>query len=263
VIRLTLDLLRRSRTALGWWLLAIGVMGVYVIAVYDSIGTLEDLRRLYEQYPESIRELFGDIDIGTMDGWIHLELLSYMPLVLGLYGGIFAAGTISRETEQRTIDFILGLPVSRTQFIGSRLIAGLVNIAVICLVIFVLLAVGITLVGHTPSVGRYALALLNAYLLGAALFSGYAFIASFTDEQARLTGITIGATLVLYIATAALNAAGAPEWLQWVSPFEHYHSADVMSGREMPVLPMAVLFTGAVIAAVGAVYSYNRRDIAI
>jgi ABC-2 type transport system permease protein len=237
-------------------------MGVYVIAVYDSLGTIEDLRKLYANYPESVRELFGNVDIGTMDGWIHLELLSWMPLVLGLYGGIFAAGAISRETEQRTIDFILGLPVSRTQFIGSRLIAGLVNIAVICLVIFLLMVVGLPLVGHTPSADRYALALLNAYLLGAALFTAYAFIASFTDEQARLTGITIGATLVLYIATAALNAAGAPEWLQWVSPFEHYHSAEAMSGREMPVLPLLGLFSGAVIAAAAAVYSYNRRDIA-
>lgn len=260
---LTLDLLARSRIALGWWVLGMLSMGAYVVLVYDSIGSLEDLHDLYEQYPESIRELFGEVDIGTVNGWIHLELLSWLPLVLGVYGGIFAAGSISREAETRTVDFTLGLPLSRIEFMASRLIVGLVNMAVICGLIFALLVITVLLTGHDPSAGRYMLALINAYLLGAALFSAYAFIASLVDEQARLIGVTIGATLVMYIATAALNAANAPDVVQWVSPFEHYHSADAMSGRDMPVLPLVVLITGAVVTGAAAMYWYNRRDLAV
>ncbi|MEO7666977.1 MAG: ABC transporter permease subunit [Dehalococcoidia bacterium] len=263
MIGLVLDLATRSRVALCWWLLGILSMACYVVAVYDSIGSLQDLRNLFEQYPESIREMFGEVDVGTMDGWIHLELLSWIPLVLGMYGGIFAAGTISRESEQRTVDFILGLPISRTQFIGSRLIVGLANIGTICAAIFLLLVVGVLLTGHTPSADRYALALLNAFLLGAALFSGYVLIASFTDEQSRVTGIAIGVTLVLYIATAALGAAEAPDWLKWLSPFEHYHSASIMSGRGVPILPQVALLVGTIMASAAALYSYNRRDIAV
>lgn len=263
MIALTLDLLARTRVTLAWWVLGVLAMGAYVVVVFDSIGSLEDLRKLYESYPESIRELIGDVDISTINGWIQTELLSWVPLILGMYGGIFAGGNISREAEQRTVDFILGLPVSRTDFMMSRLIAGLVNIAIICVLTFVLLVVLVPLVGYTPSAGKFALALLNAYLLGAALFCGYAFIASFTDEQAKLIGIAIGGTLVMYIATGALRSAGAPDFVQWMVPFDHYHSADAVSGRDVPVLSMAVLAAGAVIAGFAAVYWYNRRDLAV
>ena len=263
MISLTLDLLARSRVALGWWVLGVLTMGAYVVIVYDSIGSTEELRRLYEQYPQSVRDLIGDVDIGTINGWIHTELLSWVPLILGMYGGIFAGGNISKEAEQRTVDFILGLPVTRSQFMLSRLFAGLVNIAVICLMTFGLLVVLVALVGHSPSAGKLALALFNAYLLGAALFCGYAFIASFTDEQAKLIGIAIGGTLVMYIATAALKTAGAPDVVQWLMPFNHYHSADAMSGRHVPALPMIVLFVAALAASAGAVYWYNRRDLAV
>jgi ABC-2 type transport system permease protein len=263
VIPLALDLLSRSRAALAWWLVGILAMAAYVVLVYDSIGSLEDLRRLYDQYPESVRELIGDVDISSINGWIHIELLSWMPLILGMYGGIFAGGNISKESEQRTVDFILGLPVSRTQFMVSRLVAGLVNMAVICILTFALLVALVLAVGHTPSAGKLAVALLNAYLLGAALFSAYAFIASFTDDQAKLMGIAIGGTLVMYIATGALKAAGAPDVAQWLIPFDHYHSADVMSGRHVPILPMVVLLVGATVAGVAAVYWYNRRDLAV
>ena len=260
---LAVDLFARSWVALGWWLFGTIAMLVYVVAVYDSIGNIQDLQRLYDQYPQSIKDLIGNVNIGELDGWIHVEFLSWLPLILGIYGGIFAGGNISKEAEQRTVDFVLGLPVSRTQFIGSRLIVGLTNLALLCGSVFVVLTLEVKVVGHTPHAGRYALALFNAYLLGAALFTAYALIATFVDEQARIIGITIGATLVIYIATAALKTAGAPAYIRWLSPFEQFHSDDVMSGRALPVGSLIVLAAGAVIAAAGAVWWYNRRDLAV
>lgn len=263
MIALTLDLLARSRLSLAWWVIGVLAMGAYVVIVFDSIGSLEDLRKLYDSYPESIRELIGNVDISTINGWIQTELLSWVPLILGMYGGIFAGGNISREAEQRTVDFILGLPVSRTQFMLSRLLVGLLNMAVICILTWLLLVLLVPLTGRAPSAGKFALALFNAYLLGAALFCAYSLIASFTDEQSRLIGIAIGGTLVMYIATGALRSAGAPDFVQWLIPFDHYHSADAVSGRHVPILPMAALFVGAAVAGAAAVYWYNRRDLAV
>ncbi len=257
------ELLSRTRVGLIWWLVGILAMGVYVVAVYDSIGSLEDLRRLYEGYPPAIRKLVGEVDISTLNGWLHVEFMSWMPLILAIYAGIFAASNVSREIEQRTIDFLLGLPVSRAEFVISRLAVGLANIATMCACIFVLLVAAVALAGHTPAADRYALALANAFLLTAALFAGYTLIAAITDEQGRVTGITLGATLVMYVATAALKAAEAPDLVRWLMPFEHYHAAEAMSGEGLPALPQLVLAAAAVIAGAAAVYWYNRRDIAI
>jgi ABC-2 type transport system permease protein len=236
-------------------------MTVYVVGVYDSLGGVETLKELYDQYPAAIRELFGETDISTIQGWIHLELLSWMPLVLGMYGGIFAAGNISREAEQHTIDFILGLPVSRTQFVGSRIIVGLVNLGLISSLVWFLLVVGVAATGHSPVAGRFALALLNAYLLGASLFCGYILIATFIDEQAPVIGIAIGFTLVLYIATGVLKTADAPVFIRWISPFEQYQSAAIISGDAPPYVAFVVLIAGALAAGAAAVYWYNRRDL--
>ena len=260
---LALELLARTRVALTWWLVGILAMAAYVVAVYDSIGSLEELSKLYEAYPPAIRKLFGEVDIGKLDGWVHIELLSWLPLVLAIYAGIFAAGAVSREAEQHTVDFLLGLPVTRSQFVASRLLVGLVNMLFICVAVFLLLVIAVTIVGHTPSAGRYALALTNAYLLGAALFAAYIAVATMVDEQARVTGITLGVTLVLYIATAALKAADAPAPVRWLTPFEHYHSAEAMSGQGLPLLPLLLLPAATLVAGAAALYWYNRRDIAI
>ncbi len=260
---LALDLLGRSWLALAWWMVGLLAMGAYVVAIYGSLGGTEEFEELWDLYPESIRELVGDVNIGTFDGWLHLEFMSWIPLVLGMYGGIFAAGNISREAETRTVDFVLGLPVSRIEFMASRLAVGIVNIGAICGGAFVLLTVQVPLMGYDASPERYALALTNAYLLGAALFCGYALIASLIDEQARVIGIAIGGTLVTYIATAALRTASAPDGVRWLSPFEHYRAADAMSGRAIDPGSLVVLAVAAVAAGSAALYWYNRRDLAV
>jgi ABC-2 type transport system permease protein len=263
VTTLALELVARSRAALGWWMLGILGMAAYAVSAYETFSGREELSRLYEDYPPAVRKLFGEVDIGTLNGWLQVEIVSYIPLILAIYGGIFAAGSISREVEQRTIDFILGLPLSRSQFILSRLLVGLCNLLLICLAVFAVLVVGVAVLGHAPAAGNYALALANAFLLSAALLAAYVAFASAIDEQSRVTGITLGLTLVTYVLTAALKVTDAPEAIRWLLPFEHYHSAQAMTRGSLPVAPMLLLGTATLAAGAFAVYWYNRRDIAV
>lgn len=263
MISLALDLAARTRIALGWWMLGILGMAIYVVFAFETVSGLQGLADLYKQYPASLRKLFGEVDISTLNGWMQVELISYLPLLLAIYGGIYAAGSVSREVEQRTVDFLLGLPVTRWQFIASRLIVGMWNLLIICLSVFVVLVIGVAIIGYAPPAGRIALALFNAYLLSAALLTAYVAVATFVDEQSRVTGITLGITFLLYIGNAALKATDAPSVIRWFTPFEHYHSAQAMSGDGLPVAPMVLLFAATVVAGGLALYWYNRRDIAI
>src|SRR3972149_1188694 len=91
---LVLDLAPRARAALGWWMWGILGMAAYAVSAYEWISGLEEISRLYQQYPPALRKLFGDGDLGTLNGWLHGELLSRV--VVGLWNifviclGVFA-----------------------------------------------------------------------------------------------------------------------------------------------------------------------------
>jgi hypothetical protein len=133
---------------------------------------------------------------------------------------------------------------------------------VICTLVLLLLVVEATAFGHSPAAGRYALALANAFLLSAALLSAFAVVAVLVDEQVKVIGITLGSTLVMYVATGALKAADAPAWIRYLMPFEHYHSAEAMSGDGLPLWPVALLLLATAIATAVAFWWYGRRDLA-
>jgi ABC-2 type transport system permease protein len=263
VIVLAWDLAKRTRVALVWWLIGTVAMGAYVIGVYDTLGDIDEIAEFYEQLPPALREFVGDADISTIDGWLQIEFMSWVPLILAIYGGIFAAGAVSREVEQRTVDFVLSLPVSRTHFIGSRLFIGVWNLFLMCVVIFALMAGGVALTGHSVHADHYALAVFNAFLLSVALLTAYIALSTFVDEQGKVTGITIGVTLVLWIGSVALQAADAPEAIRWLTPFEHYQSAEAMAGNSVSIGSLVVLGVASVVGSGVALYWYNRRDIAI
>jgi hypothetical protein len=133
---------------------------------------------------------------------------------------------------------------------------------VICTLVLLLLVVEATAFGHSPAAGRYALSLANAFLLSAALLSAFAVVAVLVDEQVKVIGITLGSTLVMYVATGALKAADAPAWIRYFMPFEHYHSAEAMSGDGLPLWPVALLLLATAIATTVAFWWYGRRDLA-
>src|SRR3972149_9920065 len=61
---LALDLAARSRAALGWWMVGILGMAAYAVSAYEWVGGLEELSRLYEQYPPAMGKRVGGGDIG-------------------------------------------------------------------------------------------------------------------------------------------------------------------------------------------------------
>jgi ABC-2 family transporter protein len=74
-------------------------------------------------------------------GYISARLLSSIwPLVVIAFAA-GSAGAISGMIERGTIHFELSLPVSRSQWLSSRIVAGLIGLVLIVLVTFVALSV--------------------------------------------------------------------------------------------------------------------------
>jgi hypothetical protein len=55
VIPLVFDLAARTRAALGWWMLGILAMAVYVVVAFDTMVNVESLAQLYKDYPPALR----------------------------------------------------------------------------------------------------------------------------------------------------------------------------------------------------------------
>ncbi|UCC64334.1 MAG: ABC transporter permease subunit, partial [Anaerolineae bacterium] len=108
--------LRRFRGQILGWGIALALLAVLLISMYDSFaGEFDQFEELLALYPSELTAFIGDITaMATPEGWVSIEFFSYMPLILGIFGVLMGSGLLVSHEESGTLDLIMAHPVSRT-----------------------------------------------------------------------------------------------------------------------------------------------------
>src|SRR4051812_41936935 len=124
--------LRAYRKSTIIWSLSLILIIVLFMSFYSSFAKdAEEFINLLQNYPESIRKAFG---INLDNFFSILGFYSYPLTFITLCGAIQAMnlGTsiVSKEVREKTADFLLTKPVTRTQVLTAKLMAALTSIAI-------------------------------------------------------------------------------------------------------------------------------------
>ncbi len=120
--------------------------GMTKYSAYSSTGSGQSISELLGTMPSSIKALlgFGSFDVGTMAGFFGVMFV-YTELTAAIHAALLGAGILSKEERDKTAEFLMTMPVSRTAVITAKFLAGLVNIAVINV------ATWLNRLGHHPA----------------------------------------------------------------------------------------------------------------
>lgn len=116
-----------------------------------------NLAALIKQYPPALVEAFGLTVIGTIEGYVALELYEFAWLLgLGSYLAYSAAGSVAGDVDDGRMDTILATPVSRAQVVVEKFLSLLVPVVLVNAVVLVVLFVGSLLVDEPLSLADLA-----------------------------------------------------------------------------------------------------------
>lgn len=252
------------------WAAILGVVGFFTTYVYEMMsasGSIDELQKAMANAQGVVKGLIGTGEgtFATLDGWIQGYVLgSWITLPYVIFTALFVAGMITREMDRRTIEFVLSLPVSRTQMLLSRfgVLAG--SLTVLHLANYVGVVAGVMALGQAGHPGRYALAVLNSLLLFLFLGALMLLVSLYFDDYGPGTGAMLGIGLGLnffHIATA--DATGAVKSLRDWLPFGLHDVAGIVSRGEVPWGDLAILGGGALLFLGLAIWVFQRKQIAV
>lgn len=227
-------------------------------------------------YPEmkpqmtQMTDLFADMGSFTaafgMDQLNFGEFLGYFAIecgnVLGLGGALFAAvagiSALAKEEKDRTAEFLLTHPVSRSDVVDQKLLAVLAQITLLNLVVAGLTLACVALIGEEIS-GTVLLLFLGYYLLqveiGAITFGISAFLCS------GAVAVGLGVAFGFYFMNILSNLTEEAEFLKYITPFAYADGAYITQHNGLNGKYLAV---GGVLTAVSvavAFWHYRRKDI--
>jgi ABC-2 type transport system permease protein len=255
--------LRRLRGQIVGWGIGLGLYGLMMVSLFDSIVNIEGIEELLANYPPELMAFFGDSMTGftSPEGYIDLYYFFYMPVIIGIFAVSVGASLLVGDEEKGTLDLILAYPVSRTALFWGRWLGFAAATAVILFISWL----SWTIPAGSVGLDLTWLELLRPFipLLAILLFwGGLALLLSYFLPSARAASMTTGSLLV---ANFLLNGlANANEDLTAVTeylPLHFFQSGDAIGGINGRWL--TGLLAAAVAFALLAWLRFQRRDIRV
>ncbi len=253
--------LKQSWKSLTVWTLAIGFFIIACVLLFPEMkGEMNEISGMFSSMGV-FTEAFGmdRLDFGTLIGFYGIECGNVLGIGGALFASLTAVSALAKEEKDRTAEFLLTHPVSRTGMISSKLAAVMIQIAVLNVVVYVLSVVSIRLIGEEIPWKEVNLLHL-AYFLVQVELAGLCFGISAFLRRGGL-GIGLGLAITMYFLNLLANISERAEFLRYVTPFGFAESADVVSNSGLEWKLVVIGMTAAAVGIACAYWQYRRKDI--
>lgn len=225
---------------------------VFVFAgIVKSSAAMADgqfMTDLINKFPRIVVAAMGmaNVDISQFSGF-YAVLMQYLFLLTAVYAAHLGSGAVSRESVDKTYEFLFTKPRSRTFILSRKLLASLVFLSAYACLSFVFSVLAVRQLGlaedYSALFARFSLALWLVglvFLSLAALFSAH-FRAA--EHGARAGNLAV---LGAYVLEVVYDLVEKPGILRFTTPFRYFTNAEVIGGSVSPLFALLCLALSAV-----------------
>ncbi|NYE06123.1 ABC-2 type transport system permease protein [Bacillus niacini] len=250
------------KSTMIWTLSLIAVVALFMSFFPSFTKDTEEFRKLLEGYPVALREAFGiNLDNFFSILGFYCYGLSFVTLCGAIQAMNLGTSIVSKEVREKTADFLLTKPVTRTAVLTNKLLAALISIIItniIYLAAATLLAYQVATVDFKVSI--FILLSLTVFFVQL-IFLALGIIISVVVQRIKSVLTVSLATVFAFYFLGMFSSTSGDEVKRYLSPFKYFDTAYIIekSGYEA-----SFLITGAVviIIAIGAsFYIYAKKDI--
>lgn len=232
------------------------------IVWYFSILEGVDYETIFEDMPPAMVEAFGIDALGTIEGFLGVQIFNFVWLLgLGLYFAYTAGGSIATDIENERLDLLLTLPVSRSRFLTEKFASLLLPLVMLNVVVGIVIYGLVVVIGESVDPLYLVLAHLFSipYLLVCAAI-GLVF-SVLVNRAAIAERAAIGVVFALYLLESVVGGGTDFEWLQYLSPTNYYEPTPILVDGTYEPLDAAVLLVAFIILLIAAQVLFKRRDL--
>ena len=205
-----------------WTSILIGLF-LIVFLIYPSIvnnANLDMIDEMMKMFPEEILKTFN-MDISSLDsayGWLKTEGYVFVLLITGVYSGILGSNILLKEENDKTIEYLNSVPVTRRNIVLNKMLSGLFYIILMVLIIGIFNFVGLTLSGEFNR-KSYILLSITPLFSSIVIYSICLFLSTFTHKTKKTLGISLAIVFISYFLNVISEISESTNFLKYLSIF--------------------------------------------
>lgn len=252
------------KSFLIWSCLLIGIFLV-VFLMYPSIVSSDNVKMIDEMmkiFPAEVLKALN-MDISSIDsvfGWLKSEGFVFVLLVTGSYAGILGSNIVLKEENDRTIEYLNSLPVTRTKILWSKISCGIIYIISMVVLLGIFNFIGLTISGDFD-IKLFMLLSISPIFSSLVIFSLCLFISTFLHKQKKMLGISLGIVFVSYILQILSSLGKTTEFLKYFSIFTLADIRNIIV--KIAINPTMVIVTIVIMAIflIATTINYNKKEL--
>jgi ABC-2 type transport system permease protein len=234
-------------------------MGKYT--AYSS-GSTSDV---FDKMPYSLKAMLGigSFDVTIMSGFFAF-LFPFIELTTAIHAVLLGSGIIAKEERDKTTEFLMVKPVSRTTIITSKFLAALVNIVIINLVtLFSSIAmVGVYNKGKDIS-GEIVIFFVSMLIVQLIFLSLGALLSAFIRNPKASGSLATGILFVSYVISKVTDLTDRVNALNILSPFKYFSYIKIVNKNSLSFGIVILSLLLVVIFSVSTYFFYMKRDLSV
>lgn len=225
--------LKRNAPALIIWSLIICLLVILTMMIYPTfLANQSKIMGMLSIVPKGALQFKGISnfdDMLSVLGFYSINNVIYMMVLGSIFGIVLASGILLREEYNRTAEYLLTRPVTRSEVFLSKGAVVLLWILILNILTTIAGFISMEIVRTGPyNVGSFLVLSFNTLLLNI-LFGAVGLFISVLVKRARpVTSFSIGLVLVFYFIYTISKISQDVSFLGYVSPFR-YVGVDVLS----------------------------------
>lgn len=221
------------------------------------------MEQLIEGMPDGLLKAFG-IQVEsfqTFEGYLATQVFPYFIVILSSFAAAWAAGSIAKERDRGTGEYLFTLPYSRSSVFWSKAVANLLHMTLVFLCGTVLLFLLAKTSGQEVRTGDMLRLLLAGYLLVLSFMGvSYGLTSWFTSDR---TAVSTGAGIAVlaFLLNLLSGSSDLMQKISVISPYQLFDALEIVKGDGLTASGWIVTL-GLYAAGIAAgVLTLKRRDL--
>lgn len=247
------------------WTIVLIAVYLLVYLMYPSIiksGNIQQIDEMMKLFPDEILKAFN-MDISSLDsayGWLKSEGFIFILLITGCYASIMGSNILLKEENDKTIEYLNTLPVTRTKIVTSKILCALTYVISMIIILSIFNYIGLSISGDFDK-KQYILLSITPLFSSLVIFSVCLFLSTFTHKTKNTIGISLGIVFASYFLQILSELSDKVEFLKYITPFTLADVRNVITDITINPINVILSLLLTIIFIILSIYNYNKKEL--